>query len=442
MQLYFVVIIMRIKNMKMLSISKTTSFIATLMMATSVFAMELPDVVPSSTPKSLDPQDVKEIARLPLSDPQSYRRWARPDLIAAPDGGEKKFQTFLTYEDPLYKDTNWFYDVNVRPIQNNPGDPRHFGRSFFAFTGIEVPCLLACSSPLGTPPKRCMELGCAEGKMSWRVAAAGALVTANELSSTELGILDQWVQHRVPTRVTSITKIPGSCFDILTRHPALRGSYDVLFSKNLLHFFNDQDAIHFAHLVRDLLCENGTAYITVNAFPCAQEKITSLFETNVAQQNPFPGFHVQTLSDVLMNGKTVKSTLLKVRNAKPGEKMDRVLTPRRGFSPTELISFLQKESPKLLEDISSGQLRGQLPNFESVVYNQPGMLFDTASLSALFQREAGLTVLESFYLNEDGKRTEVHDKDTPYVSVILKKTSSTTTTTTRTTEKKEVEGRN
>ncbi|MBI2706987.1 MAG: hypothetical protein HYX35_01525 [Proteobacteria bacterium] len=423
--------------MTILSISKTIAFIATLMMATSAFSMDTEDLsVQSALGMRLTPPEVKEIARLPLSDPKSYRHWARPDLITALEGGEKKFQTFLSYEDPQYKTQSGFRDFNIRPIQNNTDDHRHFGRSFHSFTGIELPCLLDCYSPLGTPPKKYIELACADGKMVWKATAAGALTTANDLSSKELGLLDMIVQYRVPTQVTSITKIPGSCFDILTQNPTLRGTSDVLFSKNLVHFLNDQEAIKFAHLVRDLLKENGTAYITANTFLKQDVAPKALFVKNQNENNPFPGFQVHTRLDTLVNGGSVFSTALKTRNANPGEKMDRVMTPKKSLTEKEITTFLQ-EHPQILPNVIMAQQRDRRVMFERVLYNQPGMLFDIKSLGSLFQREAGLTILDGFYLDEDGKRLETYDDTAVFVSVILKKPTQQSTTQTTTSQKTE-----
>ena len=66
-------------------------------------------------------------------------------------------------------------------------------------------------------------------------------------------------------------------------------------------------------------------------------------------------------------------------------------------------------------------MRDNKLEFERVLYKQPSLLFDTISLGSLFQREAGLELLDAFYLDGEGKRIKGHTDKATYVSVILKK---------------------
>ena len=371
-----------------------------------------------SAKKVLTPKEMKVIANLPPSNALSYQHWARPDLIKVI--GVEKFKDFLIYDDPAFKNQSFFKAYNMRAIKNNPGDDNHYGSSFHAFSGIEVPFLIDCYSPQDTVPKKVFETPCADGKVVWKATMAGAEVTANELSLKEFELLDKALKARVPSRVNTVTKLPGSCFDVLPTNPHLRGTFDLFFSKNLLHFFNDLQLTEFAQLTNDLLKEGGRAYITANTVK-SDGIVYELFLQGKQESVALPGFLITTLEDILLNDRSIVSNIVKALPGESGQSMSRKVISRSAISEENLSSLVSQNPQLMLEAMKGGK-------FEKFVYEQPVMFADTESLATVFEK-VGLKTLEAFYLNEDGKRQDQFDNKAVFISAIFEKPIQAMTTT-------------
>lgn len=260
-------------------------------------------------------------------------------------------------------------------VKNNDGDTRYYGKSYFTLAAIQLPFLQACKKEPYTQEKQVIELGCAEGKVVWKALLAGAKVYANELSTYEMASLDRVVGGRVSHKQSNLVKLNMDAFEILQQNPEIKGTFDLLYSQNVLHLFAPAKALDFVKLTYDLLKPGGVAFITTNSIQFYHYETFAKFLENKEKGYDFPG-HMRHIVSIVSNNKKPTSIDVKlIGNAEENEHSD------------------------LEEKItSSGSVK-------TVIKHAVQNVFDIESLSGLFVGK-GFHLIDAFYMNDKGEKFE------------------------------------
>lgn len=281
---------------------------------------------------------------------------------------------------------------SIRSIVNNPGDTTYYGKSFHSLWQIQLPFLQECAAlTVKRSDKIGIELACADGKVIWKALSTGMQMYAVDQSTAELEFLRKKVEARVAEASSTLTVLPLSCFDILSQNPQLEGSFHVLYSQNLIHFFSVNQCAAFAELVYRLLAPEGTAYITANTLPKGEKETLALYTRSKAERTAFPGHMVHHIEKSYVKEKLLCSKVVSVEMAKPHE-----------TGCYELVSEEHGVTTKKCFRCVSN-------------------VFDTETLTGLFTT-FGLELVDQFYMDESGmRRSAAMDEDSVFVSVILRK---------------------
>ncbi len=111
-----------------------------------------------------------------------------------------------------------------------------------------------------------LEIGGASGENAALFAFSDAKeVFYNEIEPREVQYFEK-MKADLPKQVQSKIKIiQGSCFDILEKNSELVGKVGLIFCRNVIHFFNDDQQAQFFQAIKLLLKPQGHAIITVNS---------------------------------------------------------------------------------------------------------------------------------------------------------------------------------
>ena len=189
-------------------------------------------------------------------------------------------------------------------VKNNPGDERYFGKAFPTNPPIELPALQWINKVGKERPVTSLELAAGFGYVSWKPPFAfsekGGTHYVNELSSPMIDLIKtRVISGRLPADLQTLLRYaPGSCFDILTDRPELRGTCDAIIVNNLEHFFNPDTHLHqFMPLIRDLLAPGGRAFLSCNTFSFGggvNDPLYKLYLERKKLNDLYPGFHEKT----------------------------------------------------------------------------------------------------------------------------------------------------
>jgi len=175
-----------------------------------------------------------------------------------------------------YIKTSVFYPV---PQDENV---RFFGRAFPTDEAIELPFLQQINKISKTKKIITLEIGAAFGLVSWKVPLAfdnKGTHYVNELSTAAIKEFTTMTPHifqklQKPELMKSIEIIPGSCFEILTKHPELANQVDVILVQNVEHFLSPMQHQKFLALIETLLAPDGYAFLSANdpSYACVANK--------------------------------------------------------------------------------------------------------------------------------------------------------------------------
>lgn len=143
-------------------------------------------------------------------------------------------------------------------------------------------------------------------------------VYVNELSSEMVKKINSLMADRLTDNLKEKTHIiPGSCFDILQKHPELEEKIDALYVQSLEHYLNPDQHQQFLTLVNRLLAPGGRAFLAAETICASLVKkgnpAGALYWKNKEKQM-YPGF-MTIVSQKLMSLDLIHCLLLNVRNA-------------------------------------------------------------------------------------------------------------------------------
>lgn len=187
----------------------------------------------------------------------------------------------------------------VRPIRNNDGDTRYFGKTFHTLKSVQLPFLQFVHEISKNKNPVVLEIAASYGLVTWKIPYTfenGGTVYANELSSIMLNDeFDSVMNARLNGDNLSqiVHKIPGDCFNISSEHPELIGQVDAIFVQNLEHFFNPVQHQDFLKLLDTLLVESGRAFLASHTMqPGTAKRGNPIYELyiNKKTSDMYPGF--------------------------------------------------------------------------------------------------------------------------------------------------------
>ena len=191
------------------------------------------------------------------------------------------------------------YSINfVKPILNNEGDTRYFGKNYYTLQAIQLPFLETVHQISLHKKPIILEIAAAFGLVSWKIPYAledGGSIYTNELSDKVIGMLDKVLLSRLIGGMRECVEIiPGDCFEIPDNHPELVGNVDVIYVQNLEHFLNPIQHQKFIALIASLLIPGGKAFLTANTLNVHHIKeghpVYELYIKEKEKGSMYPGF--------------------------------------------------------------------------------------------------------------------------------------------------------
>lgn len=192
-----------------------------------------------------------------FSDEISINRW-----LAQKHNHKIQFiQDCLYLEDP--KNPDFLKSVTI--IDNNDGDDRGFGRTFYALKDAQLLFLEHVHQISMTTNPRTLELAAGNANVTWKIPYAlenDGEVYVNELSKKMVRKIESCLKDKLDETLLGKFKIlQGDCFDILKNSPELAGTFHVIYCQNLEHFFNPIQHQAFLTLITQLLAPGGKAFL-------------------------------------------------------------------------------------------------------------------------------------------------------------------------------------
>lgn len=205
----------------------------------------------------------------------------------------KKIQKWVSFEVP----ENPFSFNFIRPIRNNKGEERYFGKSFYSLYSVQQPFLEFVHQISKKKDPVVLEIAAANGLVTWKIPYAFeniGTVYANDLSSEMLNTdFESIMKGRLKDNQCSMVhKIPGDCFE-LDKRSELVGKVDAIFVQNLEHFFNPEQHQKFIKLLNILLADHGRAFLASNTITAdTAKKGNPVFELYLKNKKSliYPGF--------------------------------------------------------------------------------------------------------------------------------------------------------
>jgi hypothetical protein len=160
---------------------------------------------------------------------------------------------------------------------------------------LNVDMLKECAN--GLEEKNIIDIGSGWGSTVWKELLAGCKTTAYDISyqlkQTNKNF-DKYVSQRVPKEIfnENLIKITGDILNIREEHPEILGSFDLVNSQNLIHFFGPSNCLKFANIVYDLLKPGGKAFISAESYQQYKNDDTTCLEVynyNKQSGSKFPG---------------------------------------------------------------------------------------------------------------------------------------------------------
>jgi len=199
----------------------------------------------------------------------TLKTWVRSDIS---DNTEvmKMLQDYIASLVPENPDSRKV----IMPVLNDAWVMQNFGYTFQTIPAIELPLLKYIHEISQDKCPITLEIAAGAGLASWPILYAfekGGTHYINELSSKMLQICTELIIPKfVHKNLRNFIKIvPGSCFDILNKEPALRENVHVLYAKNFENFLDPVQHVRFLELIENLLTEDGCAFLCAEALPSA-----------------------------------------------------------------------------------------------------------------------------------------------------------------------------
>lgn len=141
--------------------------------------------------------------------------------------------------------------------------------------------------------KTVMEIAGASGEHAILFALAGAeKVYLNDLENSEITTFEKLRANLPPNVKNKLESLKGDCLNILDLKPDLKKSVDLIFCRNLIHFFTFEQMKKFLVLLKDLLKPEGQAVVFCNS-------VYSFYDNNVHFKQFIKATHFQTIICVL-----------------------------------------------------------------------------------------------------------------------------------------------
>ncbi|MBU0744912.1 MAG: hypothetical protein KKE11_06055, partial [Gammaproteobacteria bacterium] len=324
---------------------------------------------------------------------------------------------------------------NVNPIVNDHSVTRNFGKTFQTISDIELP-FLQFVHKISLDPKKTpivVEIAAADGLVSWKVPLAfewqnqGHLY-ANEFSSIMLTRFEANIDALLKfdpgiDKGKIITKIGGSCFDILEKEPELKENVDALYVQKLEHFFNPIQHQKFIALIDELLALGGRAFLCADSFRFRfddKKLLYGLYLALKANRDLYPGLsgHIFRFTQYREEPNIVRNT--SVSNVMRPDDNDELETrflsvienPDDGSRTVEQLVMHNCFSPEIYQNL--------IIAYNSMKNNQPG------------DNQTELKVVDSFYMDVRGNRIESEnelDGRIIHAAVIIEKIEKTSSKT-------------
>jgi len=303
----------------------------------------------------------------------------------------------------------------IKDVHNDPNEKRYFGKSFPTIESIELPFLQFINAISKIMHPITLEIGAAEGIVSWKVPFAFEKVGvhyANELSHWMMdNPFESWVTYRLQNTSLKkyIVKLPGNCFDILTQNPALKGKVNAIFVQNVEHFFNPTEHQKFLTLIEDLLAHDGRAFLCAHSFKFGTDTKHPLYELFIQQKHKgdiYPGFAEYDTEFMQPKGRSFFVGEIKISNvSRPKDDAEQV--KMNLCEPIDL-------GIKCIESI--GDVKVMLAK-QRISDNA----FSPSIYRKAIESHASLEALQSFFINDVGKAVDKWGANITHAAAILRK---------------------
>ena len=151
-----------------------------------------------------------------------------------------------------------YYDIPFRYIQSMIAG-KHYGNAYCLHPEVLADIMSSSQN------KVVLELGAARGENGILIGLAGACqVYINDINEEELKEGEKVIQQLPPHMQKKFTVVPGDCFKAFS-DKRFEGKFDVIYARNLFHFFVGQTREKFVREVSRLLKPGGRLILVVNS---------------------------------------------------------------------------------------------------------------------------------------------------------------------------------
>jgi len=320
------------------------------------------------------------------------------------------------------------YSEEIKFISDDEEPNQFFGSTDYTIKDFELPFLQFVHEISTNKEVTTLEIAAADGYISFKVPLAfekGGKHYVNELSSKLIKNFDENVDRvysSIPQKeklYNSIVKIPGDCFDILNKHPELKGKVDAIYIQHLVHFFNPEKQQLFLKLIEELLAPGGQAFICFNSpdfadtviYKKSVDTVLSLYNKQKESGDKYPGFvqHDKHFIGFIDDNDEYRVVIIYRSN---------VIRPKDNTNINEIEIKDTTSSPYPLNDYEKICYEKTCSRF---IYRRVINNFTPESYSNLIKDFPTLQVKDAFYINYDnGIRIDAW-KHRSVVAVIIKK---------------------
>jgi predicted O-methyltransferase YrrM len=296
-------------------------------------------------------------------------------------------------------------------VPSNDNDKNSYGSTFFAQPGIELPYLQQINKISKIKDNIiCLEIAAGFGLVSWKLPYAvskNGTFYVNDLSDGLMDIFDTMMESRLnKEQQKMMKKIPGDCFKILKNYPELKASVDVIFVKNLEHFFNPKQHQAFFSMISDLLAPNGQAFLTAHTLP-PLSKDHDIYKLYESQKNDlYPGFmKYQFTFKQYKDSSSLNKIPLAYHNPerpKDDENCGATVKSSESLGICDIKGIGNKEIRKGTTEVIT-------------------MRFTPTIYANIIAKDPSLSLKRSFFINNYGHEEKKFSKDSSHCCVIIQK---------------------
>jgi CheR methyltransferase, SAM binding domain len=310
----------------------------------------------------------------------------------------------------------------IKPAFSDDGK-NTYGKSFYSFPAIELPCLQKVHELSLQGDIHVVEFAASRGKnISWKILLAvegSGTYWCQDLGSKMLE--ENMANMRTilpPDRMNMVRPIVGNCLNFAEQHPELTGQVDVIFCQNLRHFLSPELDQKFLKTVSSLLRQGGFLYDMSNTIrPGADTKGNPLFDLYIKQKKDnliYPGWM-----------KMVSSHYMGVETQCPISSSTVIL---KVVGIPENISpygkTLKMGQPEEVENRGQKHWLCYVEQEETFFFFTPNIL--KAAVKRYNEKNGNnqcLTVCDSYFVDQKGKRHNEHSlgKEISFAAEIVRK---------------------